>query len=69
MTKQIRVENACMANYKVNVLVQDRVYDPEKEGYTEEWFTVETRRLDFPTALENLYIHSSRRLVIEEASF
>ncbi len=59
MTKKVRIENADTSNYKVKVFVEDLV-----EG---QWVRNPTPiDLDFPTMLTDGYIHSSRRLVVEE---
>lgn len=64
MTKTVRIENACTSNFKVRVLIQDRKYKAEGP---EEWETVKTVTLDYPTAMmSNEYITSSRRMIVEE---
>lgn len=61
MTKSVRVENADTSSYKVKVFVEDK----DAEG---NWVRQDTPTgLDFPTAMQTFGIHSSRRLVIEEA--
>lgn len=64
MTKQIRIENADTSSYKVKVHLQDRVALDDKEG--NDWVTVHTINLDYPTAMTAQYIHSGRRIIIEE---
>ena len=59
MTKKIRIENADGSNHPVRVTVQDK----DAQG---EWHTSHTVQLDFPTAMSEQYIHSTRRIVIEE---
>ena len=59
MTKKIRIENADNSNHPVRVTVQDK----DANG---EWHTNSTVQLDFPTAMNEQYIHSTRRIVIEE---
>lgn len=60
MTKAIRIENADTSTYKVRVYFEDLV-----QG---EWVRQPVPyEIDFPTALTTQYIHSTRRLVIEEA--
>lgn len=59
MTKAIRIENADTSSWPVRVTVQDRI----ESG---EWVDTSTKQLDAPTALEQFYLTSSRRLVIEE---
>lgn len=62
MTKQIRVENADTSDHKVRVFVEDKqvdgtwVRDPQPIA------------LDHPTSMHAGYIHSKRRLVIEETT-
>lgn len=65
MTKAIRIENADTSNYKVRVLVQDKVFS---DGiWTGEWTTACITELLSPTSMSNgLYITSSRRLIVEE---
>ena len=59
MTKHVRIENADTSTYKVKVYIEDLV-----DG---QWVRVPTPHdLDYPTALTSQYIHSTRRLVIEE---
>lgn len=59
MTKQIRIENADISNHPVRVTVEDK-------GADGEWHVNHTLQLDAPTAMSTQYIHSSRRIVIEE---
>jgi len=66
MTKYVRIENADMANFKVKVDVQDRVYDHEKQVMTDEWKTIKTIDLDHPTALANEFLTDSRRFIVRE---
>lgn len=64
MTKSVRIENACTSNFKVRVLIQDKQFNADG---TDEWKTVKTVTLDYPTAMmSNEYIHSSRRMIVEE---
>ena len=58
MTKQIRIENACGSDWKVDV----EVWDTTSEGPV----LVQTVHLDYPTALKELYITNTRYLVIKE---
>jgi len=64
MTKNIRVENACMSNFKANVKVYDKSYPlgsaPDK--------LVRVIPLGYPTAMtpSDCYITDSRYLVVEE---
>ena len=66
MTKHTRVENADTSNYKVNVFIQDKQYNPETHQWDGEWVTTERHELNHPTQLLTHYITSSRRIVIEE---
>ena len=59
MTKKIRIENADGSNHPVRVTVQDK-------GAQGEWRTNHAVQLDFPTAMSEQFIHSTRRIVIEE---
>jgi hypothetical protein len=65
MTKAVRVENACMSNFKVIVQVWDK-------GYPEGTPDVLAKEipLNHPTAMtgSDLYITSTRYLVVKEAS-
>lgn len=58
MTKKIRVENADTSTYKVVAHTEDLVNG--------EWVRQKTDLLEYPTALADLFIHSTRRVVIEE---
>lgn len=60
MTKQIRVENADTSSHKVRVHV-------EQQNAKGEWTRIKTIECDYPTAMATEYIHSTQRLVIEEA--
>lgn len=64
MTKQVRIENADTANYKVVVEVWDKGY-PEGTPDT----LVRTIELNHPTAMTDsgCYITSTRYLVVKEA--
>lgn len=66
MTKNIHMINGDNSNWKVKILVQDKVYNPETRKIEEEWTTTETLRLDHPGQLQTKYLTSTRRLVIEE---
>ena len=65
MTKQVRIENADMAPYKVVVEVWDKGY-PEGTPDT----LAKTINLDHPTAMtgSDCYITSTRYLVVKEAA-
>lgn len=65
MTKQVRIENADQAPYKVVVEVWDKGY-PEGSPDT----LVRTINLDHPTAMtgSDCYITSTRYLVVKEAA-
>lgn len=64
MTKSVRIENACNSSFKVRILIQDKKYNAEGP---EEWETIRTITLDYPTAMtNNEYITSSRRMIVEE---
>ena len=49
-----------MSTYKVRVHV-------EQQNGTGEWVRIKTIEADYPTAMAVEYIHSTQRLVIEEA--
>jgi len=66
MTKHIHVVNGDSSNWKVNVLVQDKLWDAELNQLGTEWHTVETLKLDNPGQLITKYLTNTRRLVIEE---
>lgn len=65
MTKQVRIENADMAPYKVVVEVWDKGY-PEGTPDT----LAKTINLDHPAAMtgSDCYITSTRYLVVKEAA-
>lgn len=59
MTKKIRIENADTSSYKVRAYVEDLV-----DGV---WVRNPTAvELDYPTALAEQYLTSTRRIVVEE---
>lgn len=62
MTKSVRIENADTSIYKVKVKIQTK-------DVTGEWVdsTEPEVSLDHPTSLATFGIHSSRRLIVEEA--
>lgn len=61
MTKKIRIENADTSTYKVRAYVEDLING--------EWVRNPTPiSLDYPTALTEAYLTSSRRIVVEEAA-
>lgn len=60
MTKQVRVENADTGAAKVRVHVE------QKDG-DGNWTRIKTLDCDYPTAMASEWIHSSQRLVVEEA--
>ena len=60
MTKAVRIENADTSNHPVRVTVQVKNADG---NWVEE---PSCAQIDMPTAMTTQYIHSGRRLVIEE---
>lgn len=64
MTKQVRIENADNAPYRVIVEVWDKGF-PEGSPDT----LVKTVELDYPTAMtgSDVYLTSTRYLVVKEA--
>lgn len=66
MTKTVRIENADTSDWKVKVMIQDLQQVGPCVG-EQEWVTVDTRYLNFPTAMTNdVYLTSTRRIIIEE---
>lgn len=61
MTKQVRIENADTSNYKVVVEVWDKGVDGAPDQLAN------TLPLDYPTALAQTYLTSTRYLVVKEA--
>lgn len=62
MTKKVRIENADTSSHEVRVFTEDK-------GPDGEWKRSEMQipvDLNTPTALTEQYIHSTRRIVIEE---
>ncbi len=60
MTKQVRIENADMSSYPVRVTLQDK-------NANGEWVDATPGvQPDCPTNMTSQYIHSTRRIVIEE---
>lgn len=66
MTKTVRIENADNSSYKIKVLIQDKVYNHETKTLSDEWTTVEVCELNYPTALLEKYLTTTRRFIIEE---
>jgi len=62
MTKHVRIENADTATFKVVVEVWDKGY-PEGQPDT----LVKTVPLDYPTAMFNDYLTSTRWFVVKES--
>lgn len=65
MTKKIRIENADTSSFKVKVTAQD------KNTETGEWADVPGApavNLNNPAQLSELYLTSTRRFIVEEAS-
>lgn len=60
MTKQVRIENADTSNHPVRVTGQ--IKNAEGQWVNEPSYT----QINMPTAMTAQYIHSGRRLVIEE---
>jgi hypothetical protein len=60
MTKNMRIENADTSSHKVRLYVEDKNADGEWERRED------AIPLDYPTAMKELAIFSTRRLVIEE---
>lgn len=58
MTKKIRVENADNSNWKVVAYVEDMI-----DG---QWTRVQTIELPYPASLSEVYLTSTRRVVVEE---
>lgn len=63
MTKKVRIENADTSSHKVHVFLENKAPDGTwvREG------EVPAAQLDYPTFMTEQYIHSTRRLVVEEA--
>lgn len=64
MTKRVRIENADTATFKVLVEIWDKGADGAPDAL------VRTVKLDYPTAMtdENVYLTSTRYIVVKEAS-
>jgi hypothetical protein len=58
MTKYVRIENADQSDFKISVEVWDKTAAGDK--------LVNTIDLDYPTAMINEYLTSSRYFVIKE---
>lgn len=66
MTTKVKIECPDTSHWHVRVKTQDKLYDPKSQKYVpNEFTTVDTFVLKQGEARE-VYIHSSRRLVIEE---
>ena len=63
MTKRVRIENADNAKYKVIVEIWDKGVDGQPDTL------VDTKRLDYPTAMtdDSVYLTSTRYIVVKEA--
>ena len=64
MTKHVRIENADTGNFKLVVEVWDKGYP---EGEPDK--LAKTVPLDYPTALFNDYLTSSRYFIVKENGF
>ena len=61
MTKQVRIENADTSSWPVRVTIQHKNHEPG------EWIDQPGPvQINHPTAMTEQYIHSTRRIVIEE---
>lgn len=66
MTTKVKIECPDNSHWHVKVTVRDQLYDPKSQKYVPEQFTkAETFTLKQGESRE-VYIHSSRSLVIEE---
>lgn len=61
MTKKVRIENADTSHYKLVAQLFDKGREGEPDTLVTEF------QLDYPTALAEIYIHSTRYIVIKEA--
>lgn len=66
MTKYVRIENADTSKYKVKVTLQEKKWDPLLDKCTDEWVTVKEVPLNYPTAMLNEYLTTTRRFIVEE---
>lgn len=66
MTKAVHLINGDTSQYKLRVLVQDRLFNHETQEYMDAWNTVSSYSLDHPGQLLTQYLHNSRRIIIEE---
>lgn len=66
MTKYVRIENADNSKYKVKVTLQEKKWDPLIGKCTDEWITVKEFPLNYPTAMLNEYLTTTRRFIVEE---
>jgi hypothetical protein len=60
MTKQVRIENADTGDYKLVVQVWDKGPDGEPDVLAHE------HRLEYPTAMREDYVTSTRYIVVKE---
>lgn len=67
MTKTVRIENADTSNFKVVVEVWDAEINMPNGDFIPARL-VETRKLDYPTAMTDPYITSTRFLIIKESA-
>jgi len=61
MTKLVRIENADLSTHKVKLIVQVK-------NAAGEWVDDVITSLNNPTQLSEQFIHSSRRIIIEETN-
>ncbi len=66
MTKNVRIENADTSTFKVVVDVQERKWDFDLNKLQDEWTTVETVTLSYPTQMTEKFLTSTRRFIIRE---
>lgn len=62
MTKSVRIENADMSSYKVNVEVWQKGHEGSPDTL------VNTQPLSNPTAMGTFLIHSHQYLIVREAT-
>lgn len=60
MTKQVRIENADTAPYQVSVQTQDKDASGEWQN------TGQPQLLQYPTAMAQVHLTSTRRFIVEE---
>ena len=65
MTTKVRITCPDNSHWDIKVTIEDQVFSFETQKMTDEWRSVNTITLK-PTESHETYVHSSRRLTVEQ---